>query len=69
MWAVIRLLPELLQYVRTLTDKATIEETREILREQEKWVRTVDKEHDKDPLGTTRGFFSDDRMRDTQNTE
>lgn len=69
MWSMIRVFPRLLKYGWALLEKATVSETRQILRENEKKVRQIDKQHDDDPLSTTTDFFSGDGVRDTNDTE
>ena len=69
MWAVIKLLPELLQFARSMLQRFTVAETKEMLRKNAEEVRRIDKQHDEDPRGTTVDFFSDDGVRDANDTE
>jgi hypothetical protein len=67
-WSILKALPEALSIVTTLLQKASVQETKEILREHEKRIRELDIDHDEDPVRTTRNFFSGG-MRDADSTE
>jgi hypothetical protein len=64
MWALIRVLPQALKFVQSLLQKMSVEDTRQLLRNNAEKVKEIDTEHDDDPLGTTVDFFSGVRESD-----
>jgi len=70
MWSVIRALPEAIRFVRSLLSKMSVQETKELLRDNAKKVREIDEDHDESPLDTTIGFFGGGGgVRDSNDSE
>lgn len=58
----IKLLPELIPFVRELLRRYDIEQAKELIREGKRRVEEVEKQHDKDPVNAARDFWSDGGM-------
>lgn len=68
MWSILRALPEALALVQTFLQKASVQETKQILRDHRERIKELDIEHDEDPVGTTRDFF-DGGVRDSNRAD